>query len=183
MKIETFYFNPYRECTYVVYEDNQPQALIIDAGMYDEREEQRFSDFLNQHNLCPVALLITHTHPDHICGQEWLEKQYSLQAIVFPVEGMLSLPEPFANQVEVIHTPGHKEDAVCYYMPTQQWLFSGDTLFQESIGRTDLPGGDLQLLVQSLKKLQSLPGDTNVMPGHGYRTTIQHEIDFNPYLG
>lgn len=81
-----------------------------------------------------------------------------------------------------ILTPGHKEDAVCFYFPEEKTIFTGDTLFQESIGRTDLPGGDMGQLIHSLNELKKLPEDTLVYPGHGYQTTIGHEKDFNPYL-
>ncbi len=82
----------------------------------------------------------------------------------------------------VIATPGHKEDSVCYYFESEKTVFTGDTLFQESIGRTDLPGGDMGELMKSLAKLSQLPDDTQVYPGHGYPTTILHEKEYNPYL-
>ena len=178
MNIETFYFNPYRECTYVLVNDHQ-QAVIIDAGMYEMREQQRFDQYIQSHHLTPVALLITHAHPDHICGQEYLERTYGLSATIQPAEGRLPI-EGF--DIQVISTPGHKEDCVCYHLPAEKMLFTGDTLFQESIGRTDLPGGDMATLIQSLKKLVLLPEDTQVYPGHGYPTTIAHEKLYNPYL-
>ena len=90
MKIETFYFNPYRECTYVISNDAK-QAIIIDAGMYEVREQQRFAHYIQSQELTPIALLITHTHPDHICGQEYIEKTYGLSAIIQPTEGQLKI--------------------------------------------------------------------------------------------
>ena len=155
------------------------QAVIIDAGMYETREQQRFSQYIQSHQLTPVALLITHTHPDHVCGQEFIEKTYGLDAIIQPAEGTLPI-EGFA--IQVISTPGHKEDCVCYYLPEENILFTGDTLFQESIGRTDLPGGDMHELILSLRKLEVLPEETKVYPGHGYHTSIAHEQKYNPYL-
>ncbi|MBQ2541218.1 MAG: MBL fold metallo-hydrolase [Paludibacteraceae bacterium] len=181
MQTKVFYFNPYRECTYVLH-DEERHAVIIDAGMLDEREQQRFADYIRHEQLTPVALLITHTHPDHVCGQEWIESTYRLKAVVFPEEGTLPVPD-FSERIEVLRTPGHKEDCVCYHLPEQGLLFSGDTLFEESIGRTDLPGGDMHLLLQSLSRLTTLPDDTRVLPGHGYPTTIAHERQYNPYLG
>ena len=178
MKIETFYFNPYRECTYVVSNDAN-QAVIIDAGMYETREQQRFAQYIQSPQLTPVALLITHAHPDHVCGQEYVEQTYGLTAIIRPAEGAL-LIEGF--DIQVIGTPGHKEDCVCYYLPKEHILFTGDTLFQESIGRTDLPGGDMHELILSLRKLVTLPEETKVYPGHGYPTSIAHERQYNPYL-
>ncbi len=178
--LHTFYFNPYRECTYVL-SNEAGQAVIIDAGMYEEREQQRFAAYIAQHNLQPVALLITHAHPDHVCGIEFLQQTYNLTPIIQPNEGVLALPATDWH-IEVIATPGHKEDAVCYYLPNDKILFTGDTLFQESIGRTDLPGGDMATLIRSLNKLVLLPEDTQVYPGHGYPTTIAHEKTYNPYL-
>lgn len=178
VNIKVFYFNAYRECTYVVSNCDK-HAIIIDAGMSDEREHQRLNDYLKKEDLKPVALLITHTHPDHICGMKETEMQYQLQAIIQPNEGKLEIPN---FSIEVIATPGHKEDAVCYYLPEEDILFTGDTLFQESIGRTDLPGGDMSALIRSLHKLILLPEKTTVYPGHGYATTIGHEKLYNPYL-
>lgn len=176
--IKTFYFNPYRECTYVLTDDAK-HAIIIDAGMYEEREQQRFAEYIKQNQLTPIALLITHAHPDHVCGQTFVEQTYNLNAIIQPDEGQLDIP--YFN-IHVIATPGHKEDAVCYHLPDENILFTGDTLFQESIGRTDLPGGDMHTLICSLKKLVLLPENTQVYPGHGYPTTIAHEKQYNPYL-
>ena len=178
VNIKVFYFNPYRECTYVIT-DTKKHAVIIDAGMYEQHEQQRLAEYINKEQLTPVALLITHAHPDHVCGMQWVEKQYNLQAIIQPQEGKLDIPY---FDIEVITTPGHKEDAVCYYLPQENMLFTGDTLFQESIGRTDLPGGDMATLIRSLKKLIVLPDETTVYPGHGYATTIGHEKLYNPYL-
>ena len=178
--LKTFSFHPYRECTYVL-SDESGKALIIDAGMYDEGEQKRFADYLSKQQLQPVALLITHAHPDHICGVEYLQEQYGLSPTIQPAEGKLVIPD-MDIEVEVITTPGHKEDAVCYYLPKEKMIFTGDTLFQESIGRTDLPGGDMGTLIRSLKKLVSLPENIQVYPGHGYPTTIAHEKLYNPYL-
>jgi glyoxylase-like metal-dependent hydrolase (beta-lactamase superfamily II) len=178
MTLQTFYFNPYRECTYVLT-DSAKHAVVIDAGMYDEREQQRFAKYIQQEQLEVVALLITHAHPDHVCGVEYMQQTYNLKAIIQPSEGQLDIP--YFN-IEVIATPGHKEDCVCYYLREENILFTGDTLFQESIGRTDLPGGDMGTLIRSLNKLVVLPEDTQVYPGHGYPTTIGHEKLYNPYL-
>lgn len=217
MTIKTFYFNPYRECTYLVWEEQQGVqeaqradneqdtdaakslrlAVIVDAGMYGEAEERRFREFLDTHRLSPIALLITHAHPDHVCGVDFIQRTYGIEPIILPEEGLLQLnntAQVSDNQsinkaflsaiadITVLHTPGHKEDCVCYYWPSQHCIFTGDTLFQESIGRTDLPGGDMPTLIRSLQRLTALPDDTTVYPGHGYPTTIGHEKQYNPYL-
>lgn len=178
LTVETFYFNPYRECTYVL-SDKDKHAVVIDAGMYEEREKARFAQHIKTEQLEVVALLITHAHPDHVCGVEFMEATYGLKAIIQPCEGKLNIPN---FHIQVVATPGHKEDCVCYHLPEDKIIFTGDTLFQESIGRTDLPGGDMGLLISSLKKLELLPDDTKVYPGHGYPTTIGHEKQYNPYL-
>ena len=181
MILKTFYFNPYRECAYVL-SNEAGQAVIIDAGMYEEREQQRFAEYITQQNLEPIALLITHAHPDHVCGIDYLQQTYKLTAIIQPQEGKLALPQADWH-IEVIATPGHKEDCVCYHLPDEKVLFTGDTLFQESIGRTDLPGGDYATLVTALtKKVMTLPDATVVYPGHGPTTTIEKEKMYNAYL-
>lgn len=179
MEIKTFYFNPYRECTYVVQYGQD--IFIVDPGMYTAKEVERLMSYLHDNQLSPTMYLITHSHPDHICGVEALISHYpdirevSYQTSV--VNNQLSV-----CGCQVIPTPGHKEDSVCYYFAEEKILFTGDTLFQESIGRTDLPGGDMSELIRSLKKLSELPDDTQVYPGHGYATTIGHEKEYNPYL-
>ncbi len=198
--IKTFYFNPYRECTYIIYkeractrEEQTIPAIIIDCGAYDERERQRLSNYIRDNHLRPVAHLVTHTHPDHVCGMEWLEDTFGIQSIIFPEEGPLQLPSLPEDEslwsITVLRTPGHKEDCVCYlFSPLVEesgevpFIFTGDTLFQESIGRTDLPGGDMSQLMTSLRRLAQLPPALEVYPGHGYPTTIEHELQYNPYL-
>ena len=181
--IHTFYFNPFRECTYIVTaneQDEHPQpCLIIDPGCYDEKEEKRLLEYLMAHHLTPEAVLITHAHPDHVCGLEFIQKCIpNIKVIGYGAQ--VTYDEKWGYKI--LYTPGHKEDCVCYYFEKEGLLFSGDTLFQEGIGRTDLPGGDMQELLRSLAILKQLPKQTVVYPGHGYTTTIEHEIQFNPYL-
>lgn len=187
MTIKTFYCNPYRECTYIVEVSretgesvNRKECIIIDPGMYGEKEEKRVLDYLEEHQLIPVAILITHRHPDHICGLECLQKMYPNLMTVDGLSGFSGFSE--LSGFQMIPTPGHKEDSVCFYFEKEKVLFTGDTLFQESIGRTDLPGGDMPTLIRSLEILKKLPDDTQVYPGHGYPTTIGHEKAYNPYL-
>lgn len=181
MQIKTFYFNPYREATYVINQEGSAECLIIDAGPYEEKEKDRLRSYIAEQQLIPVGLLITHTHPDHVCGQDFIEQEYGLKAIVFPAEDTLTLRR-WSGKIEVLRTPGHNEDCVCYYFPDESVIFTGDTLFQGSIGRTDLPGGDYFKLMQSLRRLSTLPEDTKVYPGHGYPTTIGDEKRNNPYI-
>lgn len=174
MTIKSFYFNPYREATYIVQQDfGNRSALIVDAGMYDETEQTRFAAFVEKQGLRPVALLITHAHPDHVCGADFLRRTYGVEPIVFPPEGMLTIPD--FNGISVLRTPGHKEDSVCYYWEQEHCVFTGDTLFAGAVGRTDLPGGDMETLRCSLRRLLTLPESTVVYPGHGLPTTIGEE--------
>lgn len=189
LHIKTFYCNPFRECTYILTAaepSDKPQAcLIIDPGMYGEKEENRVLDFLRDNHLTPAAILITHTHLDHICGLDVIENAYPNT----PKYGYNynhaeeNTPITLARLTfRIIYTPGHKEDSICFYFEEDGILFSGDTLFQESVGRTDLEGGSLPILSASLAKLTQLPDETIVYPGHGYTTTISHEKQYNPYL-
>jgi len=178
MEVKTVYCNPYSECTYIIIIG--AVCLIVDPGMYGEKEEKRVLDYLQENNLIPTAILITHYHPDHICGLECIQQHYpNLPIFDWQHPATCNLQPATCH---LIPTPGHKEDAVCFYFEKEKTIFTGDTLFQESIGRTDLPGGDMGQLIKSLNELKKLPEDTKVYPGHGYETTIGHEIQFNPYL-
>ncbi len=181
LQIKTFYCNPFRECTYIVSTDENAQTcVIIDPGMYGEKEEKRVLEYLTEHHLVPEAVLITHEHPDHVCGLEFVQQH-------FPKAKVVDYKTPSDNAAgltfKMLYTPGHKEDSVCYYFESEGIIFTGDTLFQESVGRTDLPGGDMNQLMQSLAQLMQLPEKTEVYPGHGYTTTIGYEKRNNPCIG
>jgi len=195
MTIKTFVCNPYQQNTYVVHKEGEKSCFIVDAGMYSSEEEDALTDYIRQQQLTVEALLITHAHPDHICGLERLLTLFPDAAV-----HMFSQHTHKGNNrecekgqdgvirglscttVQVLYTPGHKEDCVCYYLPEEGILFSGDTLFYGSIGRTDLSGGNYDTLIASLHELMKLPADTTVYPGHGEPTTIAHEKKYNPYI-
>ena len=177
MKVHVFYFNPYYECTYVVSENDE--AIVIDCGVSNPAEATAFKQYIEANHLHLMDCLVTHTHPDHICGNEFLEEEFGVK----PHEiDNLSQIEIFNQTMQILATPGHKSDSVCFYFPKEKVLFTGDTLFMESVGRTDLPTGDWNTLLQSLQKLMELPNDTVVYPGHGPKTTIGHEKQFNPFI-
>lgn len=210
LKIRTFTFNAYQENTYLLYNE-QGNALIIDPGMYLENEQAEFSRFIDHHNLSPRLLLNTHCHIDHVLGNYFIHEKFGLLPQFH--EGELStlvavqnyapqmgfryeispIGEVFLNdgdiiqldhdELKVILAPGHSPAHICFYSTSQKFLIGGDVLFRNSIGRTDLPGGNHQQLLDSIKqKIYSLPDDTVVYPGHGPSTTIGFEKNSNPFI-
>lgn len=180
LRCKTFVCNPYQQNTYVVNKEGEKNCFIVDAGMYTPDEQQAVSDYIRREQLTVEAILITHSHPDHICGVEWLKETYPDAALV-----QSSNFQTFTSSnhtLKILPTPGHKEDCLCYYLPDEGVLFSGDTLFYGSVGRTDLPGGDYETLIASLHELMKLPGETVVYSGHGGPTTIAHEQRYNPFV-
>ena len=178
------------------------KAWIVDPG----QEPGRIIDLLAKKGLEPAAILLTHGHFDHIGAiPGLLEKFPDLPVHVHekdvPMFGhpLNQLPPEYTSfekprnlatldnlegleGLEILETPGHTPGGVCYYFPKDKLLLSGDTLFSGSVGRTDLPGGDMATLMDSLKKLTALPDDTLVIPGHGMHTRIALEKSGNPFL-
>ncbi len=177
------------------------KAYIVDPG----HEGDRILELLAKRNLTPAAILLTHAHFDHITGIKALQKAHPDLPVYVnfadkPMFGHLMNQLPFeyasigvpANlksvdtlnhpAIQIIPTPGHTPGGVCYYLPQEKLLLSGDTLFAGSIGRTDFPGGNMREMMDSLKKLMELPDDTTVVPGHGSETTIARERRSNPYI-
>ena len=210
INIKQFAFNAYQENTYVLF-DETGECVIIDPGMYDGAEQNELVQFITAAELKPVALLNTHCHIDHVFGNKFVFDQWGLkpqfhqgeltvlQAIpgYAPQMGMhyeLS-PEPeiflsdsgeikFGNsRLSLIFAPGHSPAHLCFYSEENNFLIGGDVLFYQSIGRTDLPGGNHQQLLNSIRdNLFILPVETKVFPGHGKPTTIGFEKKHNPFL-
>ncbi|MGY0039231.1 MBL fold metallo-hydrolase [Pedobacter sp. NJ-S-72] len=208
--LKQFTFNPYQENTYVLY-DETGECVIIDPGMYDGAEQNVLASWIKETKLKPVLLLNTHCHLDHVFGNKFvfdnwgLKPQfhkgelYILQAVpgYAPQMGMnyeLS-PEPevfleetgtvtFGNsELELIFAPGHSPAHLCFYAKADGFIVGGDVLFYSSIGRTDLPGGNHQQLLDNIReKLFILPENVEVYPGHGQSTTIGYEKRNNPFL-
>ncbi|HCN84578.1 MAG TPA: MBL fold hydrolase [Sphingobacteriaceae bacterium] len=208
--IKSFTFNPYQENTYILY-DETLECAIIDPGMYTGEEENAVLRFITDHKLKPVLLLNTHCHIDHVLGNKWVCDTYGLlpqfhkgevpmiSAIpaYAPEMGMRyeisPLPEVFLqetgfinfgnSELELIFAPGHSPAHLCFYSAADNFLIGGDVLFYGSIGRADLPGGDFDTLISSIRNnLFPLPDECKVYPGHGPSTTIAHEKKYNPYL-
>lgn len=188
MTVQTFVCNPYMQNTYVAHLPQAKECIIVDAGIYSPEEEQELTDYIRRQQLSVAAILITHAHPDHVCGRKHLQALYPEAQVVdySYLRASFGEQEPVLQlagiTVRCLYTPGHKEDCVCY-LCDETTLFSGDTLFRESIGRTDLDGGDYGVLMRSLDDLMQLPPQTMVYPGHSEPTTIAHERRYNPFIG
>jgi len=205
MQIETIVVGPYEVNCYITGIGGGTEAVVIDPGA----DADALLQHLRAARLKPVAYLLTHGHADHIGGLAQLLADYPApvylhaadQAWAFsPRNAILPYYPPTATPAElrtvsedkaltlagitfrVIATPGHTPGGVCYYVEQAQALFTGDTLFQGTVGRTDLPGGDGRVLAQSLKKLAVLPSATHIYPGHGADSTLAAEQRTNIYF-
>ncbi len=211
MNIATLQFNPLGENTYVIW-DETLECAIIDAGNSGAREDQALFNFIADKGLTPKMAINTHGHFDHVMGVEALRKQYGIPFALSAkdqflldnttsgsmVYGMklgempskididLSELEQITvgnTTLQVIPTPGHTPGQVALFEAKQKVLFTGDTLFKESIGRTDLPGGDYSWIMESiLKSIIPLGEDVEFFPGHGPSSTIGHEVLYNPFV-
>jgi hydroxyacylglutathione hydrolase len=210
LQIKQFTFSPMAENTYVLYNENK-QACIIDPGCYFLEEKGQLEAFITQMGLAVDYLLLTHAHLDHVFGLKWAADTFQIKPYLHQNElkvlergpvmaSMYGMPFPaYEGEVnliaagdkislgtdilDVVYAPGHSPGHVCYYCAAQGFVIGGDVLFQRSIGRTDLPGGDHQTLLNSIRtQLFVLPDDTVVHSGHGPSTTVGEEKRFNPFL-
>ena len=211
MNVVKFVFNPIQENTYVVWDETK-ECIIIDAGNMSAREDKVLAEFIEEQGLKPVMAVNTHCHFDHILGVEFLKMAYGVpfaassadldllkngraSGAMFGME-LGALPESididlasteeihFGNTtLRVIPTPGHTPGCVSLYHEESKSLFTGDTLFRESIGRTDLPGGDYPTIIKSiLGKILPLGDEVTIYPGHGDKSNIGHESLYNPFV-
>jgi hydroxyacylglutathione hydrolase len=209
MKIDHLILGAYQTNCYVLRSgETATDCLIVDPGL----EAGDLLDFLHQHELNPVAVVLTHGHIDHMAGvaalrQEYpdtkvyihkldaemlIEPRHNLSALVGvmfktePADVLIqdkSTVEEAGIKLDVLHTPGHTPGGICLYSKDEGVVFTNDTLFADSIGRSDFPGGSVAQLLSNIKdRLFTLPDDTKVYPGHGPETTIAHEKAHNPFL-
>ena len=210
LKIQMFTFNPVQENTYVIFNE-EGACAIVDPGCYFDHEYKELTDFIHSNNLVPKCLLNTHCHLDHVFGNKRIAAEYNLQLQMHPDEKKLFDYAPFSaekwglpfknyegpiiyinegekiklgnDELAILLTPGHSPGSLSFYNKEAKFVLSGDALFLSGIGRTDLPGGDFDTLISSIKnKLFALPDDVVVYSGHGPETTIGEEKRSNPFL-
>ncbi|MDR2936365.1 MAG: MBL fold metallo-hydrolase [Rikenellaceae bacterium] len=210
MNLAALVFNSFQENTYVLWDDTN-ESVIVDAGNGNPREDAVLEKFIRERNLKPVFAINTHGHIDHILGVGCVKETHAVPFAMHGSDAFLldtaagharlygmeiaAVPEididlsreteiRFGNTLlEVIHTPGHSPGCVCLFDRENKIMLTGDTLFKESIGRTDLPGGDYRQIMNSLfRKIIPLGGDVRVYPGHGPSTSIGREVQNNPFI-
>lgn len=211
ININKFVFSPFTENTYLIWDEQTKEAIIVDPGCANEDEENTLGEFIKFHKLQLTYMINTHCHIDHIFGCAFIKKKYNpkylvpeedlpllknadKQAEMFAID-LANPPEPDAylseklvltvgeSKINFIFTPGHTPGEFCLFLENEKILISGDVLFNESIGRTDLWGGNYDTLISSIKtKLLTLPEDVTVYPGHGEETSIGYEKQNNPFL-
>ena len=211
ISIQRFVCNMLQENCYVV-SDESKECVIIDCGAWYTQERSAIVNYLSSNGLTPRHLLATHGHVDHNFGNNTIFDTYGLKAEVHKsdISFMERLAEQSvqfigckpdfeyppvgdtfvdgdeitfgSHKLDVVHTPGHSRGSVCFYIKDENVMFTGDTLFHQSIGRTDLDGGSMMQIIQSLRMLAQLPDETVILPGHGPQTTISEELRSNPFL-
>ncbi|WP_423779164.1 MBL fold metallo-hydrolase, partial [Algoriphagus aquimarinus] len=209
--IKSFTFNPFQENTYLLYDENG-NGTLIDPGCFDLAERKELLDFVTEKNIRVTQLLNTHCHIDHVLGNAWAKKTFGVELLIHKEEeAVLKAVEVYAPNygfvgyesseadgflkegdeikvgdevLKIIFVPGHAPGHVVFHHEATHQCIAGDTLFRGSIGRTDLPGGDHELLLSKIKsQLFTLPEETVIYPGHGPETTIAFEKTHNPFVG
>ena len=210
MEIKRLMLNPLCENTYIVWDDTK-ECVVIDAGAMSDRENQMVAAVIAENGLKPVMAINTHGHFDHVGGVMYLKEQYGVQFACsskdkFLLDAATSQGTMFGlkcnaapaidvdldvvdkvrfgnTELRVIKTPGHTPGHISLFAAEAKALFTGDTLFRESIGRTDLPGGDYSWIMKSiLEQIIPLGDDVTIYPGHERESTIGHEVLYNPFV-
>ena len=204
--------NPFGENMYILWDEASHEAVVVDPGMMRDGEREMVTKFIDEHNLSVKHILLTHLHVDHITGARWLADKTGADVCGSALDNPLGqeLPEQVAHfrinvevepltvdrnladgdtlqlgdeTIQVLHVPGHSPGGLAFYLPQSALLISGDTIFNGSVGRTDLWGGDMAQLINSIReKILPLPDETVIASGHGPTTTIADEKRMNPFL-
>jgi glyoxylase-like metal-dependent hydrolase (beta-lactamase superfamily II) len=209
LKVQSFVFNPFQENTFVLYDETK-ECVIVDPGCFDEAEKKELASFIQDNELNVKMLLNTHCHVDHVLGNFFVKEKYKTRLYIHPNDEPTlkavkvyasnygfhqyqeTVPDAYLNEddiltfgnqrLKVIFVPGHAPGHVAFYAEKDKVLMGGDVLFYNSIGRTDLPGGNYDQLIESIHtKLFKLPDDVKVYPGHGPETVIGFEKRTNPF--
>lgn len=209
--VSKFVFNPFQVNNYIVWDSVSKEAVVIDPGCSNPSEENELARFIDENDINPKYMILTHAHIDHILGCKFVKEKYPVE-FYMPEKDMplfqnadrqaaafgLTINQPpmpdkylnenleidFGNQkIQFLFTPGHSPGEYCLYFENEKICFTGDVLFKGSIGRTDLWGGNFDVLMKSIKhKILTLPNDTLLYPGHGGSTTVKDERGNNPFL-
>lgn len=209
IKIQSFVFGPFMENTYIL-SDETLECIIIDPGCYEKEEQEVITNYISDNNLKVVKLLNTHCHIDHVLGNDFIKEKYKVTLATHKIEEpLLKAVKTYApnygfanyheadiddfidegdivqfgnSQLEILFVPGHSPGHIAFYHREQKFCIGGDVLFQGSIGRTDLPGGDFNTLIQSIhQKIFPLGDGFTVYCGHGPSTTVGEEKKSNPF--
>jgi glyoxylase-like metal-dependent hydrolase (beta-lactamase superfamily II) len=210
MDIKSFVFNAFYENTYLLSSSNL-ETLVLDPGCYEDFEKKELTDFIKTNKLKPIAIINTHCHIDHVLGNDYLKKLYNIPLWIPATEKNLlksvstyaptmgiqdyqeAQPDKLLSEkdvitfgsekLEILYAPGHSEGHLMFYHAADKCLMAGDVIFRESIGRTDLPGGNFKTLEESIKnQVYTLPEAVKIYPGHGPSTTVGHEKKHNPFV-
>lgn len=210
IQVQKFTFSPFAENTYVLFDETN-ECIIIDPGCYHEEERQALKSFIDANNLTPVLLVNTHCHLDHIFGNKFVKGTFKVDLVAHKADlpllenavnharsygiGMEAspLPDRFIDEndkitwgnssLDIVFTPGHSPGSVSFIARDEKFIIGGDVLFLQSIGRTDLPGGDFDTLANSIRtEFYTLPDDFIVYSGHGPETSIGFEKVYNGFV-
>jgi len=208
--IEKFVFNPFQENTFLLFDETK-ECILVDPGCYSEDEKSELVNFINSKNLKPIKQIYTHCHVDHILGNNFIHNTFGLkpeiheaglkflqnghtQGQVYGFEMDVNVePELFIehgdivkfgnSQLKAVYTPGHADGSICFISNNDRFVITGDVLFRDSIGRTDFPTGDFDILMESIhQQLFILDDDFTVYCGHGPETSIGYEKVNNPFI-